>query len=498
MGFVTADQMRQAEERAFAAGRSAEQLMDKAGRRLGRAVRGLFPRPGTAVAYVGKGNNGGDALVALQVLREAGWQVLVRSDRGGAELSGLPARKLEQLGQVWVLGKPLEARDCPRPLVLLDGLLGIGARGPLREPLAAMAAEMNDLRRAAGALVVAVDVPSGVDADRGEVHPGAVVADVTLTIGVPKQGLVADAATDHVGRLGLVPLEELPVPDKGDQLLVPDLLRPRLPLRRFGQHKGESGRVGIIAGSKGMLGAALLTSLGALRGGAGLVTLYVRPRSYPLVLSLGPPPELMVRTVDCYSDVLEEDLDVLAFGPGLGKPGKRRRAELLEVLDEFEGPVVLDADGLNLAAAEGPRDILRETMVVTPHPGEFRRLLPKAKDLGRAAAARRFVETYPCTLLLKGARTIVTAPNKPLHYNSTGTPGMATGGQGDVLTGIIAALLAQGMPPLEAAGTGAWLAGRASEIALATWGHSEQSLLASDTIAALGSAFRELGGRTAG
>ncbi|NNM30767.1 MAG: NAD(P)H-hydrate dehydratase [Akkermansiaceae bacterium] len=340
-----------------------------------------------------------------------------------------------------------------------------------------------------------MDLPSGLDGDRGEPHAGAVTADLTLTVGVPKAGLVADDATHHVGRLVVIPLAELPIPPDGDRLIVPGELAPLLPPRSFDMHKGDAGRVGIVGGSRGFLGAAILTACGALRGGAGLVTLFIPEDLYPLVVSHGPPPELMVRPVESYADVRDHPLDVLAMGPGLGSVKKKRRLKLLGLLDNFAGPVVLDADGLNLVAAADAVDRLGSNVLVTPHPGEMDRLLPDHDDANRAATARRFVRDHRPVLLFKGARTIVTAPGEALHYNPTGTPGMATGGQGDVLTGLLAALMAQGLAPFDAARCGAWLAGRASELALATGRDSVQSLTATSTAAMIGAAFRDLQGR---
>jgi NAD(P)H-hydrate epimerase len=495
MGTVDCDGMRELEEAAFRSGVTAEALMDKAGRRLGRALLRLYPQPGTAVAYVGKGNNGGDALVALRVMREAGWEVMVRCGADGSGMGELPRRKLRELGNPWILRKRFESLESARPLLLIDGLLGIGAGGALREPVAGLAAEMNALRREAGAVVAAVDVPSGLDGTTGVIADGAVVADLTLTIGVPKRGLLRDHAAAVAGRIELVPLEELPVPSGGDRLLVPGELREMLPERPFPMHKGDAGRVGIVAGSKGMLGAAVLTATGALRSGAGLVTLYVPEKLYRLMVAAGPPPELMVKPVGCYRDVLEEPLHALAVGPGLGGPKKEARKALFELLREFSGTIVLDADGLNLVAESGPEKHVREGMVLTPHPGEMARLFPAAETLDRAAAALAFVDAHPCTLLLKGARTVIASPGGPCRFNTTGTPGMASGGQGDVLTGVIAALAGAGATPAAAACCGAWLAGRASELAVTGTGGAEESLLASDTAGALGAAFAELRGR---
>ena len=291
-----------------------------------------------------------------------------------------------------------------------------------------------------------------------------------------------------------MPLEELPPPSGGDRVVTPGALRAALPPRSFDLHKGGAGRVGIVAGSRGMWGASLLCAAGALRGGAGLVTLYVREEDYPLVLAAGPPAELMVKPVGSLRDVLAESLDALAVGPGLGMVSGEGREVLRDLLREFAGPIVVDADALNFLAREGTGDLLRERMLVTPHPGEMERLFPEVAGagLGRAEIARRFVERHRCTLLYKGARTIVTAPGEVLSYNSTGTPGMASGGQGDVLSGLLAALLARGLAPLEAARAGAWLAGRSSELALAREVHAEESLLAGDTARFLGAAFRAL------
>lgn len=491
MGLIDCQEMRELEEKVFQAGASAEALMDKAGRRLGEVLRALYPEPGTAVAYLGRGNNGGDALVALQVLRSAGWAIALRCPFQPLELGLLPSRKLRELGEVELQQDAFEPRDHPGPLLLIDGLLGIGASGPLRDPLRPLAVEMNDLRARAGARVVAVDIPSGLNGDTGEPGEGAVRADLTATIAIPKRGLVADGALNHVGRIEVIALEELPVPAGGDHLTTARNLRPLLPPRDFEIHKGQAGRVGIVAGSRGMLGAAGLAALGALRGGAGLVTVYVMEQDYPLLISAGPPPEAMIRPVGSYAEVGDDGQDVLVVGPGLGRPGSREERALLDLLGRNDIPLVVDADALNLLATAGVAGRVHRQMVLTPHPGEMQRLFPEGGELSRAERARQFVATCPCTLLYKGARTIVTSRGEELHYNSTGHPGMATGGQGDVLSGLLGALVAGGLRLTDAARAAAWLAGRAAELALEA-GQSERSLTAGDTARSLGEAFRAL------
>ncbi|MBA3607934.1 MAG: NAD(P)H-hydrate dehydratase, partial [Chthoniobacterales bacterium] len=234
--------------------------------------------------------------------------------------------------------------------------------------------------------------------------------------------------------------------------------------------------------------AAIMSSLGALRGGAGLVELFVPEEIYEIVATAAPP-EVMVKPVKSYAGLLEEPIDVWAVGPGLGKA---RAAEILALIRDAQQPVVIDADGLNLLAenmetlkkSRGPR-------LLTPHPGEMKRLFPNEK-MPRAKLAAKFCDQYAVTLLLKGSRTIVAEAGCPLSYNTTGNPGMATGGMGDVLTGVCAALLGQKLSPNDAARLGAWLCGRAAELAISKGDASEESLLPRDVLGHLGPAFREL------
>ena len=487
MGTISAAGMRALEDQAFAAGVSAEQLMDQAGAALGTAAHEWFAKPGSAVAFLGSGHNAGDALVALRVLLEHGWQIAARSATAPPDLAPLTRHKLSELGVDHLVAR-IDPLTLPRPLVLLDGLVGIGARGPLREPLAALAAEMNTLRARHGAFTVAVDLPSGIDPDTGEIHPGAVTADLTITIGVPKSGLLESRALNAVGRLRLVPLTELPVPEGGARrLITPHTLDARVEPRPFDFHKGLAGRVAVVAGSRGMTGAAILCGLGALRGGAGLVTLFAPPE-VAAVLAAAAPPELMVRTAESAADIDSAAFDALVIGPGLGPAGG---VDPLALLANAACPVVADADALNRLAAAGRHDLLGSRVVVTPHPGEFARLAPHLADLPREETARRFADTHPCTLLLKGARTLVTRAATPLWFNSTGHPGMATAGQGDMLAGVLGALLARGLDAVEAACLAAWLCGRAAERALRDRGQSQSSLTAGDTLACLGSAFSD-------
>jgi len=490
MGSLTCAEMRQLEERAFKQGVTAEALMEKAGRGIAHAILRRFPQPGTVLACIGTGNNGGDALVAARYLADAGWQVGVRYSHKGSELGVLPRKKLRELGDCPV-NAALPDFDPGRPLVLLDGLLGIGANGPLRSPLAELAAWMNCTRASHPAQTIAMDIPSGVHGDSGEVYDGAVVADLTLTVGVPKRGLLASAAVNHTGAMERVALDELPVPDNGSPCLG-DIhsVHGLLPRRAHDTHKGNAGRVGILAGSRGMLGAAVLCATGALRGGAGLVTVFVDHVLYPALASMLPP-EAMLRPVSTLAEIDPSAFDAMALGPGLGQ---EQCEDFLALIKRIKVPLVIDADGLNRIAKAGPGGYIGENSVLTPHPGELARLHPGSKEKDRLDVAREFVDQYPgATLLLKGARTIIARAGLPIYVNGSGNAGMASGGQGDMLTGVIASLLAQGVRTHDAARYGAWLCGRAAELAISHGMASEPSLLAGDIGCWLGRAYRESG-----
>jgi hydroxyethylthiazole kinase-like uncharacterized protein yjeF len=246
--------------------------------------------------------------------------------------------------------------------------------------------------------------------------------------------------------------------------------------------------VGIVAGSRGFAGAATMCTWGALRGGAGLVEVFVPENIYEIVAAAAPF-ESMVKPVKSYRALIEENIDVWGIGPGLGKDNAN---EIIELIQRIESPIVVDADALNIISANV--SILkncRGTRLLTPHPGEMKRLAGDQK-ISRADLARKFTSEFPITLLLKGSRTIVAESGKRVSYNTTGNPGMATGGMGDVLTGVCAALLAQRLSLFDAARLGAWVCGRAAEIAIFNNGESQQSLLPRDVLTNLRRAFGEL------
>lgn len=481
--------MQAAEQAAFSRGVSVEALMDQAGAGVARAVRQFFPRPATCIVFAGKGHNGGDALVAAEELQRIGWKIDLRLSFPEEDCSELTQKKLKAVREA--APKSQMSVDRAPQTIILDGLLGTGAKSFLREPIRTAAREINRLRQEKNAFVFAVDLPTGLDADSGENDPeDSVIADFTITIGFAKHGLIVDSALNLVGRIEVVPLPDLWLEASAANELVanPSSLGTLLPRRKFNAYKNEFGRIGVVAGSKGLLGAALLATNGALRAGAGLVKVYVPEEIYEVVASAAPI-ESMVQPVRKYRDLLEENVDVWAVGPGLGKS---RAADVLNLIENAQQPMIVDADGLNILAdkitvlrnCRGPR-------LLTPHPGEMKRLIDVGK-MARAGIARNFCDQYPVTLLFKGSRTIVCERGKPITYNTTGNPGMASGGMGDVLTGVCAGLAGRGLSMYDVARIGAWACGRAAEMSVFQDGASEESLVASDVIANLGEAFNEL------
>jgi len=476
--------MKAAEEAAFARGVSAEDLMERAGEGLADLVSLFHPTPGTCLVYFGKGHNGGDALVAARFLAQRGWQIRLHPAASEASWSPLTLKKSQQLG------RPGRRAQMDRPIVILDGLLGLGSKGPPRGEIAHLIAEINQ-QRAQGAWVLAIDLPSGLDGDTGDAVGCCVTADLTATIAFAKKGLIADAAVNHVGRLALVPLPDLhPEPSDLWEINTSARLAENWPIRAFDTHKGMCGRVGIVAGSRGFLGAARLCSEAAVRAGAGLVTLFAREEIADLLMTTCCP-EVMVKPVTSYTEVLTSKLDVLAIGPGLGR---ERDREVLTVIRDAPFPVVVDADALNALATDPA--LLRKAAglrLLTPHPGEMERLFPQ-EGRSRREWATNFVTKYPCRLLLKGARTIVTDPEGKGWYNTTGDPGMGSGGMGDTLTGVLAALIGQqgGEHASEMLTLAAWLCARAGEAAADAQLGCSESLCAADVIAHLPTAFRDL------
>ncbi len=461
MRAVSVEKMRAIEKTAMDAGVTEPELMERAGRALGLAIGRQFHDNDAAVAYIGKGHNAGDALIALRVLKEEfGWKIAVRAAFPMEEWAELTRAQWGALDLDRVLeGSPGNGFS-GRPL-LIDGLLGIGAKGPLRKPLDDLTEEMESMRKDFGATVIAVDVPSGVDPDSGEIQQGAIVADRTFMIAASKSGLLCSHAVDAVGGLCLVEVEGLSGGGEGPELICPQTSEYGKKPRPFDFHKGLAGRVAIVAGSSAFTGAALISAAGAIRAGGGLVTLYVRADACASIRARLPL-EVMLKPCDDPADLLGARCDALVIGPGLGEMDECFSAGLRKLINESDVPTVIDADGLNFMTQE--RIAPRSGHILTPHPGEFSRLAPELDGLSREESVGEFIAENEGVLLLKGARTLIAKRREITRVNSTGTPAMSNGGQGDLLSGVIAALLAGGMDAMDAASLGAWLCGRAAEI----------------------------------
>ena len=498
MKAVTTAQIRQLDQRTIAAGVPGAELMERAGAAVARTCAELLRSHAarSVLLLAGKGNNGGDAIVAARHLANMGCQptliLLCRRD----ELQGDPLQHFQRLTSgvhVFEMPGAKQMREIAaevQPVVVVDGLLGTGLTGAVHEPYASAINFINELRRP----VVAIDIPSGIDSDTGKVRGVCVHADVTVTMGLPKIGLLQPSATDYVGRIEVADigfLQKFVDEIKADvELISASDVTPTLPARRHSAHKGDFGHLLIVAGSEGYTGAPVLCAHAAARSGVGLVTLAVPRAVYPIIAA-NCPPEIMPQPVDGVPDTT--GFDAVAVGPGLGQ-----RAETQEMVRELicqsTAPLVLDADALNVLAQDlSVLKTARAPVVVTPHPGEMGRLIGKtatAVQAHRWEIAKHFAQKHGVVMVLKGAGTVVTDKSGKLWINATGNPGMAKGGMGDVLTGMIGAFLAQGLSPLDAARAGVFLHGSAGDIARER--HGERALLASDVISSLGAAFAAL------
>jgi ADP-dependent NAD(P)H-hydrate dehydratase / NAD(P)H-hydrate epimerase len=464
------------------------------------------------VVLAGSGDNGGDALYAAALLARRGAAVTAIA-AGSRVHPGGTAALLEAGGKVHSPGDVSYADAVPaaHPIagadLILDGLLGIGGRGGLREPFASLAAEAEHARQA-GATVVAVDLPSGIDADTGAVEGPAVRADVTVTFGAIKPGLLIDPGAGHAGPVELVDIGLGPYLKEGPAASAPqqDDIRELLPRPGVESDKYRRGVLGLLAGSHRFTGAVLLSAGGAVRGGAGMVRVVTAPEAAVLVRQKWPETVVTVHPDDAGWDLLGSVGRVQAWvaGPGMGTD-EVATARLAAIL-RTDLPVLVDADGLTILSQHEdllPRSGGREgaPTLITPHAGELARLLgtdPASVEARRFEHARRAAAQLGVTVLLKGSTTVVASPDSgPVLVNPTGTPWLATAGSGDVLSGLTGALLAQGLTPAQAGLAGAYLHGLAGRLAAAgsadgADGPGQAPIGASDLVRALPAAFRSL------
>ena len=471
-------------------------LMHRAGRAAFDALRARWPAAKRITVVCGGGNNGGDGYVLAGLARDAGFDVQVVAVADPARLCGdaLAAYRFaaDRLAPSPTEGiEPAAGSWLPRGDVIVDALLGTGATGEVRQATAAAVARIN----AAGRPVLALDLPSGVDASTGALLMSEpVAAALTVTFVAAKLGLVTGPAVDCVGDLLLAPLD-LPaeVFDRPGIGVLDGAALCRL-RRRPGAHKGDFGRLAIVGGDADMGGAVLLAGEAALATGAGVVRIATRGVNRTAVLARRP--ELMVRAADSAEDIddLLDSASAVAVGPGLGR-SPWAEALLARCLAAGK-PLVVDADGLNLLAAESGLPSLPANAVITPHPGEAGRLLGEdaAWVQSRRPQAAAALSAHGAVAVLKGAGTLIAAGGSVRGVCVGGNPGMATAGSGDVLAGIVGALLARGLDAASAAELGVWLHARAGdEVAGGQRAAGGQrvangaggTLLASDLVAAL-------------
>lgn len=517
MKLATAAQMRELDRKAIEdRGIPSIDLMDRAAEGVAKAVLEALPaRPGKCrvAAFCGAGNNGGDGIAASRLLRMAGVQVRVFLV---GDYEKLTPDALEETGRLSECGVELEVFD-PADTeqrawtlgshALIDAVFGVGLSRKIALE-SRYAAAIRLMNRCPGT-VVAADIASGVEADTGRILGCAVEADRTITFTLKKAG---QAVGDGALCSGEVTVWDIGIPEELKRAVVCSMQTVEreyaasvLPRRKPDGHKGDFGKLLVVGGTVGYTGAPYLTAFAAVRSGCGLVYLGV-PESIWAVeaakcVSAMPFPlpekregfaKKMVLDADNALRTAEEKLagcDVLALGPGLGRTPQTEH--LVRELLRTEKPVILDADGIN--ALEGHIDVLDRRKgritILTPHDGEFLRI---GGDLsaGRPEAARSFARDHSCILVLKGHRTIVAAPEGNLLVNTTGNSGLAKGGSGDVLTGLIASLLAQGGTPIQAAALGVWVHGRAGD--LAAEARTEYAMTPEDVISCLPAVFQEL------
>jgi len=447
-------------------------LMERAGAAAYRLLRERWPQAGAIAVVCGLGNNAGDGYVVARLALRDGLAARVLQLGEMARLRGDARRAADDYLAAGGRLEPFDAQALSEADVLVDAIFGTGLDRPIEGAWAQAVNAVN----AAGRPVLALDIPSGLDGATGRVLGCAVRAELTVTFLAHKAGLFTGAGPALVGELHLddlglpaaVPAREQPMA----RLLAP----PALPRRARDAHKGWFGHVLVIGGNHGMGGAARMAAEAAARVGAGLVS--VATRAEHVTAMLAARPELMCRGVDGPADLepLLARATVLAIGPGLGRDDWARA--LFERALAFPGPLVVDADGLQLLA-EAPRR--RRDWVLTPHPGEAARLLGIASAQvqdDRYGAVRALLDRYDGVAVLKGAGTLVADRDGVPGVCTYGNPGMASGGMGDVLTGVIAGLLAQGLAPAEAAAAGVVLHAQAADDAASAGG--ERGLLATD------------------
>ena len=445
----TAAQIRELDKRLITNGKPGIALMQAAAEALWSAVTRRWPDARRMSVLCGGGNNAGDGYLLALLASQADWQVEVLTVGDPEKLQGDAATACQRAREQGVSIKPWAAEVELRG-VIVDALLGTGLRGEVRAEYRPAIAAIN----AARGPVVAVDLPSGLDADRGVVLGCTVMADLTVSFIGLKLGLLTGVGPDYVGELefaGLADCDQL-APVAAVERLSLNNWAETLPQRKKAAHKGHFGHLLLVGGGHGMGGAIMLAAEAAMHSGAGKISVATRAEYVAPLLARCP--ELMVRAVNDVEQLraLLEQADALVIGPGLGQDDWAKA--LLHAALDWEGPRVLDADALNLIAKQQELPLLGGETIISPHPAEAARLLSQSTadvQADRPTATQRLAEKLGCAVILKGAGSLIASPDAKLAVCSDGNPGMAVGGMGDVLSGLLGALLAQQIPAAQAA-----------------------------------------------
>ena len=516
MRILNAAQMREADRVAIEEiGIRSLVLMENAGRQVVAAVEAAYESAldGRVAVLCGRGNNGGDGFVVARTLAQRGIDASVFVIGAVADIRGDARTNLEILGRLGITvvevgdeqAWELHFSEIAQCSLIVDALFGTGLRRALGGMLETVVADVN----ASDIPVVSIDLPSGLSSDTARMIGESIDASMTVTLAAPKLSLVLPPGE---GRAGDVVIADIGIPEEAIEgldgpridLLTPAGVRNLVEPRTADSHKGDYGRVTIVAGSRGKTGAAYLAAMGALRSGAGLVTVATPTGCLPIVAAMAP--ELMTEALAEGADgdlapaaaetVLAGRHDVIACGPGLGR-GTGVGAFVRALLERATVPLVLDADALTVMAddpsALSGRD--ERSVIITPHPGEMARLVGadvEQVQANRLNVAGEFATSRHLYVVLKGHRTVVATPDGHLFINPSGNPGMATGGTGDVLTGVLAAWLAQLLDAEAACTLAVFLHGAAGDLAE---GHrGAVSMVASDLLGQLGPALKRLAG----
>ena len=514
MRILTAAQMREADRYTIEdIGIPSLVLMENAGRQVVAAMEASYEvqLAGRVAVLCGRGNNGGDGFVVARTLLQRGVETLVCVIGSLADVRGDAGTNLAILGQLGVTVVEiadeqrweLHFSEISKCSLIVDAIFGIGLRSPLGGMLETVVADVN----ASDIPVVSIDLPSGISADTPQLIGDCIDASMTVTLGALKLPLVLPPGEAYAGDVVIADIgiphavfEALEGPHV--ELLTPEQMRHLVSPRAADSHKGDFGRVTVVAGSWGKTGAAHLTGMAALHSGAGLVTVATPESCLPIVASMGP--ELMTeplaesagRTIAAAAldRLLELDHDVIACGPGLGRHDDVAQF-VRGLIARATVPLVLDADAITVLA--GDSDVLtgseERDLIITPHPGEMARLIGTSVEhvqANRLQVANEFASSRRVYVVLKGHRTIIATPEGRVFINPTGNPGMATGGTGDVLTGMIAAWLAQLLDAEAACRLAVFLHGIAGDLAEASEG--QVAMTATDMVDLLGSALTHL------